>query len=68
MIEKLDEEYGEGRYDMAYTSLRDRDDATARSVISTVLRKGQLSRAIHRVTHNETAKQMWMVVKNNFER
>ncbi len=68
MIEELDEEYVDGRYDAPYISLRDRDDATAKSIISTVLTKGQLSTAIHRVKHKGTAKQMWMVVKNNFER
>lgn len=68
MIEESDEEYVEGRYDTSYTFLRDGDDATARSVISTVLTKGQLSRAIHRATHNETSKQMWMMMKNKFKR
>ena len=68
MIEELKGEYVEGRCDTAYTLLRDGDDATARSVISTVLTKGQLSRAIHSVTHKATSKRMWMIMKNNFAR
>lgn len=58
----------EGRYDTPYTSLRDGKDATARSVISTVLTKVQVSRAIHRVTHKETSKQIWVMMRNNLKR
>ena len=58
----------EGRYDTPYTSLRDGKDATARSIISTVLKKDQLSRATHRVTHKETSKQIWVMMKNNLKR
>ena len=63
----------EARCDRAYTLVRDGDDATARSVISTVLLKGQLSKAIHSVTHKETSKQTWMMKKkkkkkNSFKR
>ena len=58
MVKELDGGSVEGRDDTPYTSFRDGDDAIARSIISTVLTKGQLSRAIHRVTHKETSKQM----------
>ena len=65
MIEEPDEEHAEGRYDASYTLLKNGDAVTARSVISTILAEGQLSRAILGATHNETSRQMQMMIENN---
>ena len=64
MIEEPDEEHAEGRYDASYTLLKDGDAVTARSVISTILTEGQLSRALHGATHNETSRQIQIMIEN----
>ncbi len=64
VIDERDEENEEGCYDTPYTNLRDRDDATARYLISTALKPDQM----RFVMHEKTAKKAWERVKRVYGR
>ena len=60
VIKESDEENEEGHYTTPHTTLRDRDDASARFIISTALTPDQLAFFIY----EHTAKKMWTQVQH----
>lgn len=59
VLNETDDENVPGTYDGMNTTLRDRDDALARYIISTALTESQ---CVY-VRHKETAKEYWRAIK-----
>ena len=64
VLDESDEENVPGVYDNLHTTLRDRDDALARFIISTALTKPQCGAYVQ---GEETAKQFWRAIKLNYK-